>query len=205
MSEFKDKPLNPNSQVIPGRLSGLLFFISKQFGNVDPNFNALIIEENREAGHIVVKNRQGKRVVCLVNSMFRNGWSLMRKAGTYKQDDIIVMMCMSAREENDSTPRRLITFRPSDVQTQVIQTKIGEREASFFSLDKQDEWDQFSCELTNLGRGIRSIFENSVDPDIPAGPFKSTLHSMLEGTPAPTGGNTDGDSGAGDWDDDVPF
>ncbi len=206
MSDFKSKPLNPSARVIDGRLGGVNYFMSRVFGDVAPNFAEYIKVEDRVNAVLKCEFKDDLKVNCLMSSMFKNGWSLMRTPGFYSGDDVIVMLGMASREENDKVPRRVFVFRISDVDTTTIQTKVGEREATFFSMDKQDQWCQFASDARDGAMVIRSLIERTVDPDITDGPFKSYLRTIIEGTSAPApSAQAPQQQPADDWDQDIPF
>lgn len=216
MSNTEFKPLNPTSVVKEGRLAGLLYFISKLFTNCQANFKEFIVEENRENGYLVIKGKKDdRRIIAMTNSMYKGGWSLMRKPGEFKDDDIIMMLGMSVREDNDPMPRKLFTFRLSDVETNQINTKVGQRDATFFSMDKRDSWDMYACDFPDVAKSVRSLIEGVMDPDITAGPFASYLTSLVNNTlETPTsqaGGNgphhqeEDPADSDDSWDETIPF
>lgn len=198
------KPLNPSAKIIEGRLPQICWIINRIYSNILPNFSSLITEEDRENPRLKAKFANNIEAHCLINNMYKANWSLMRKPGTFAQNDLIVMMGMSTREERDNIPRRLFIFRPADVENVVINTSIGERESTFFSMDKKDEWCQFSCESHEVGLALRSLETGTIDPDLAGSPFKSYLTSILTGTPAPTVVAAPPQT-ANDWDDDLPF
>lgn len=204
MSDFQNKPINPGARVIDGRLGGLNFFMSKVFGDSVPNFNEFISVEDRVNGVLKCEFRNQLKVNCITNSQYNDGWSLMRPQGMYADSDIIMMLGMGTRDERNPVPKRLFVFRVGDVETKTIQTKVGEREATFFSPNEHDQWCSFACDSANVGMAIRSVVDGTVDPDLPAGPFKSYLTSVLSGEPMPTIKKAD-DQSISDWDDDIPF
>lgn len=202
------KPLGPNSKIIEGRLGAVCFHTAKLFKNAIPTFTDRITEENHEDGYVVIQSSDRPRIIFFKVDLYNNSWGIFRRPNTFKESDLIVIACMKERNENDPIPERLITFRNGDPKSQTIQTKLGEREASFFSKDKMDEeWFQYTCGFTDLAKSVRSVVDGAVDPDITAGPFKSYLSGMLLGTPekAANTAATDTNNPPMDFDDDIPF
>lgn len=215
MSNPQYKPLNPSAKLVDGRFGGSCFFIHKTFSNALPKLREHVVEENREDGYIVAE-LNGKRFVLMAQSMYNNGWSILSKVGKFEKGTPILMLGMSTREENDNLPRRLFVFNFGDVDVTEIDTKQGRRAITGFKMDKQDDWAQFACTLPDIGKAIRSLADGVVDPDIPAGPFKSHLQDVINDTAsAPTGGTSnspsltqasdDQDDDDDGWDDSVPF
>lgn len=206
------KPLNPNSKVITGRLGSVLWFINKTFSNAAPAFAEDIKVEDQVNAILKCEFPKIGNVSCVSSSLYNSSWSLMRPVGSISDDKVVMMLGMGESSARDPIPQRLFVFRVGDVESKVINTKIGDRDSTFFSMDRKDTWEQFSCDAHEVTKAIRSVVAGSVDPDLQNGPFKSYLTALINGEKMPTvnaasnnASNGDGDGGDQDWDDDIPF
>jgi len=201
----QDTPLNPNSTVIDGRLGGVLWFIDKTFANYIPEFTEAITVEDREEARIKVKLPGGKEAWCITSSMYKDSWNLLYPVGMYKPGELIIMLCMRPREDNDPMPVKAMVFRIGDVRAITIETQRGPREATFFDDKSHDEWMHVECQGREVLMTLKSLFSGALDSDIANSPFRSHLNNVIEGKPPASQGQSQSSSPQAASDDDIPF